>query len=81
MFRRSRGSTVLILDEPNRGFDVGAKASIYGIVRQLAEEGIAVIMVSSELEEILGLAHRVLVMVGGPQQGTLPRAQPPRRLS
>lgn len=64
---------VLIVDEPTRGVDVGAKMAIYEIIRSLAESGIAVIVVSSELEEVLGLAHRVLVMARGRQQGILTR--------
>jgi len=56
---------VLILDEPTRGIDVGAKAEVYGIIRRLAREGVAIIMVSSELPEILSLSHRLLVMREG----------------
>lgn len=66
---------VLILDEPTRGVDVGAKASIYQIIRDLAAEGVALIVVSSELEEVLGLSHRVLVMSGGRQRGVLSRSE------
>ena len=64
---------VLILDEPTRGVDVGAKMAIYEIVRRLAAEGVAILVVSSELEEVLGLSHRVLVMCAGQQQGILDR--------
>lgn len=56
---------VLILDEPTRGVDVGAKFEIYRIIRQLASEGTAIIMVSSELPEVLGLADRVVIMAEG----------------
>lgn len=66
---------VLILDEPTRGVDVGAKASIHQIVRDLASQGVGIIVVSSEIEEVIGLAHRVLVMAGGRQAGILPRAE------
>jgi ribose transport system ATP-binding protein len=66
---------VLILDEPTRGVDVGAKMAIYEIVRQCAAQGVAVIVVSSELEEVLGLAHRVLVMSGGKQRAILDRQE------
>lgn len=66
---------VLILDEPTRGVDVGAKMTIYETIRRLAAEGVAVIVVSSELEEVLGLSHRVLVMAAGRQQGVLDRDQ------
>ncbi|GGM05122.1 sugar ABC transporter ATP-binding protein [Nakamurella endophytica] len=66
---------VLILDEPTRGVDVGAKMAIYEIIRSAAARGVAVIVVSSELEEVLGLSHRVLVMSNGRQRGILPRAQ------
>ena len=64
---------VLILDEPTRGVDVGAKMTIYTTIRALAETGVGVIVVSSELEEVLGLSHRVLVMSGGLQRGIVDR--------
>ena len=64
---------VLILDEPTRGVDVGAKMAIYKIIRDLAASGVAVIVVSSELEEVLGLSHRILVMSGGRQRDVLDR--------
>jgi ribose transport system ATP-binding protein len=64
---------VFIVDEPTRGVDVGAKMAIYEILRGLAGQGIAVIVVSSELEEVIGLSHRVLVMSQGRQQGILTR--------
>jgi ABC-type sugar transport system ATPase subunit len=66
---------VLLLDEPTRGIDVGAKAEIYGIIRELAAEGMAVIFVSSDLPEVTGLAHRVLVCRGGQVVGELSGAQ------
>ena len=53
---------VLILDEPTRGIDVGAKTEIYRIISNLAKKGVAVIMISSELPEILGMSDRVIVM-------------------
>jgi ABC-type sugar transport system ATPase subunit len=56
---------VLLADEPTRGVDVGAKRAIYQIITDLASEGVAVLLISSELEEVLGLAHRVLVMRAG----------------
>jgi ABC-type sugar transport system ATPase subunit len=56
---------VLILDEPTRGIDIGAKAEIYEIIRQLADEGHAILFISSELPEILGLSDRILVMRRG----------------
>ncbi len=60
-----RTPRIIIADEPTRGVDVGAKLAIYELVVSLAAEGLAVLMISSELEEILGLAHRILVMRGG----------------
>ena len=66
---------VFIVDEPTRGVDVGAKMAIYEIIRKLAADGIAVIVISSELEEVLGLSHRVLVMSEGRQRGILSRDQ------
>lgn len=65
---------VLILDEPTRGVDVGAKMAIYQIIRDCAARGVAVVVVSSELEEVLGLSHRVMVMSGGRQRGILARS-------
>lgn len=56
---------VLILDEPTRGIDVGAKKSIYEIMRSLSAEGIAILMISSELPEVLGMSDRIAVMKGG----------------
>ncbi|MDR1428172.1 MAG: sugar ABC transporter ATP-binding protein [Bifidobacteriaceae bacterium] len=56
---------VLIVDEPTRGVDVGAKAQIYRIIQDLAAEGIAVLVISSEIEEVMGLSHRLLVMRRG----------------
>jgi ribose transport system ATP-binding protein len=67
--------TVFIVDEPTRGVDVGAKMAIYEIIRGLAADGVAVVVVSSELEEVLGLSHRVMVMSGGRQQGILSREE------
>ncbi len=67
LFARSllRPPSLLIADEPTRGVDVGAKRSIYDLIVKLAEDGMAVLVISSELEEVLGLAHRVLVMRNG----------------
>ncbi|TFD59399.1 sugar ABC transporter ATP-binding protein [Cryobacterium sp. Hh7] len=59
------GTTVLLLDEPTRGVDVGARAEIYALIRRLAEAGTAIIVVSSEIDEVLGLADRVLVISDG----------------
>ena len=56
---------VLILDEPTQGVDVGAKSEIYKIIRNLAAEGLAVLMISSDLPEVLGMSDRILVMRGG----------------
>lgn len=66
---------VLILDEPTRGIDVGSKSEIYRLVRNLADSGVAVLMISSEMEEILGLADRVLVMHEGRITGELERGE------
>ena len=63
--------TVLILDEPTRGIDVGAKAEIYRIMRDLADAGVAILMISSELTEVIGMADRVIVMRQGRVAGEL----------
>jgi L-arabinose transport system ATP-binding protein len=66
---------VLLLDEPTRGIDIGAKSEVHEIVRQLAETGVAVLVVSSEMPELLGLCDRILVMEGGRISGELPRSE------
>jgi ribose transport system ATP-binding protein len=67
----SRPPKIFIMDEPTRGIDVGARAAIYEVISSLAKSGMAVILVSSDLEEVLGLAHRVVVMSRGRQRGIL----------
>ena len=64
---------VLIMDEPTKGVDVGAKAAIYEIMGELASQGIAIIMVSSEMPEILGMCDRIYVMCEGRVTGELSR--------
>ncbi len=66
---------ILILDEPTRGIDVGAKAEIHRLISNLAKEGVAVIMISSELPEVLGMSDRILVMHEGHMTGILDRAE------
>ena len=66
------GPDVLILDEPTRGIDVGAKFEIYGIINKLAEEGKAVIVISSEMPELLGISDRIYVMNEGKFVGEMP---------
>jgi D-xylose transport system ATP-binding protein len=66
---------VLIMDDPTRGIDVGAKFEIYKLMNELAERGEAIIMISSELEEVLGMSDRVMVMCRGHSAGTLPVAE------
>jgi putative multiple sugar transport system ATP-binding protein len=63
---------VLILDEPTRGIDVGAKFEIYTIMNQLIEQGMSIIMISSELPEILGMSDRIYVVAEGKITGELP---------
>jgi ABC-type sugar transport system ATPase subunit len=67
----SADSKVFILDEPTRGIDVGSKAEIYELIRRLADRGVAILLVSSELEEILHLSDRILVMHRGRITGEL----------
>ena len=66
---------IIILDEPTRGIDIGAKAEIYRIIGQLAEQGKTILMVSSELPEILGLCDRVIVLHHGRISGEFERSQ------
>lgn len=67
----ARRPRLLILDEPTRGVDVGAKAEIYALIRSSAEEGVAVLVISSELTEVLGIADRIIVMREGHGVGEL----------
>ena len=69
----AREPKVFILDEPTRGIDMGARAAIYEVIAELARAGMAVVVVSSDLEEVLGLAHRVMVLARGRQMGVLDR--------
>ena len=66
---------ILILDEPTRGIDVGAKAEIHRLISRLAQDGVAVIMISSELPEVLGMSDRIMVMHEGHMTGILDRAE------
>ncbi|MEZ5967290.1 MAG: sugar ABC transporter ATP-binding protein [Planctomycetota bacterium] len=68
------GPAVLLLDEPTRGIDVGAKAEIYALLHQLAGRGMAVLLASSEMEEVMGVCDRVMVMHEGRIVGELPRS-------
>jgi ribose transport system ATP-binding protein len=69
------GSRILLLDEPTRGIDVGAKAELFAIMDRLASDGTAILMFSSEMEEILGMSDRILVMNRGQLVADLPRAE------
>jgi len=66
---------VLLFDEPTRGIDVGAKVEIYELIGELVEQGVAILLISSEMSELIGLADRVAVMHEGALQGVLPRAE------
>jgi len=69
------GCRILLFDEPTRGIDVGAKAEIYELIGELVERGVAVVLISSEMPELLGLADRVAVMHEGSLQGVLNRSE------
>jgi rhamnose transport system ATP-binding protein len=66
---------IIILDEPTQGIDVGAKAEIHRLMCDLAEQGMAVLMISSELPEVLGMSDRIAVMQAGRIAGVLSRAE------
>ncbi|HZU86045.1 MAG TPA: ATP-binding cassette domain-containing protein, partial [Anaerolineaceae bacterium] len=66
---------ILIMDDPTRGIDVGAKYEIYKLMNDLAEHGVSIIMISSDLEEVLGMSDRVMVMCEGSSRGTLDIAE------
>jgi D-xylose transport system ATP-binding protein len=63
---------VLIMDDPTRGIDVGAKYEIYKLMNELAEKGVAIIMISSDLEEVMGMSDRIMVMCRGHSTVTIP---------
>jgi ribose transport system ATP-binding protein len=68
-------SEILFFDEPTRGIDVGARAEIYALMRELTRAGKGIVMVSSDLSEVLGMSDRILVMSHGRLVGELPRAE------
>ena len=67
--------TLVIFDEPTRGIDVGAKSEIYALVNSLVESGKAVLMISSEMEEVMGMSDRILVLREGRITGELERSE------
>jgi ribose transport system ATP-binding protein len=71
----TRRPRVLLFDEPTRGIDVGAKSEIYALMDELAGEGVAILMISSDLEEVLGMSDRVLVLHQGRLAGELQRSE------
>jgi len=62
---------IYLMDEPSRGIDVGAKAEVYGIMKDLAKQGISIVFISSELKEVIALADRVIILAGGMKTGEL----------
>lgn len=68
-------SRIIIFDEPTRGIDVGAKQEIYELMDELAKKGIGIIMISSDMEELLGMSDRIIVLSGGKLTGELQREE------
>ncbi len=71
----ARQPRILILNEPTRGIDVGAKAEVHALIRAIAAQGVAVMMISSELPEILAVSDRIVVMWNGETMGEMNAAQ------
>ncbi|HET9206212.1 MAG TPA: ATP-binding cassette domain-containing protein, partial [Burkholderiaceae bacterium] len=71
----SMSPRVIILDEPTRGIDVGSKSDIYTLLRKLADSGVAILMISSDMEEVIGVCDRIAVMREGRISGWLERPQ------
>ncbi len=71
----SLGPRAIVFDEPTRGVDVGAKGEIYALMRGLADRGVAVLMISSDMEEVIGVSDRMAVMHEGRVAGTLGREE------
>ena len=72
---------IIILDEPTRGIDVGSKSEIHKMISRLAQQGVAVILISSELPEVIGMSDRIMVMYEGRITGKWCAARRPRRIS
>ena len=70
-----RGLSVIVVDEPTRGIDGGAKSEIFALIDRLASEGHAVVMMTSEMPELLGLSDRIMVMAGGRITGRFTRGE------
>jgi len=70
-----REPKILILDEPTQGIDVGAREEIYGVISGLASKGIAIILISSDMVELMRLSHRILVLCHGAVVDEMPREQ------
>ena len=66
---------VIIFDEPTRGIDVGAKSEIYRIMRALADDGVGIMLISSDMEEVIGVSDRIIVMREGSVSGELERSE------
>jgi ribose transport system ATP-binding protein len=66
---------LMLFDEPTRGIDVGAKSEIYSLIRALSDAGVAVLMISSDMEEVIGVSDRIAVMHEGAISGFLDRSQ------
>ncbi len=66
---------MVVFDEPTRGIDVGAKDEIYKLIRELATQGVALLVISSDMEEVLRISDRVLVLREGQVTGDLPRSE------
>ena len=73
--RERPGPRVVVLHEPTRGVDIGAKRDLYLLIARLAAQGCGVVVISSELVELIGLSHRVAVMRAGRLRAVLPREQ------
>jgi ribose transport system ATP-binding protein len=71
----SMSPRVIVLDEPTRGIDVGSKSDIYALLRDLADAGVAILMISSDMEEVIGVCDRIAVMHEGSIDGILERAE------
>ena len=68
-----RAPKIFMMDEPTRGIDVGAKSEIYNLIGDLAEQGKVILLISSELPELMGLSDRIIVISGGEQKATIDR--------
>lgn len=75
-----RNNTIILIDEPTRGIDVGAKVEIYNLITELTAKGLAILVISSETSELMGICDRIIVMRDGRIEGTLTKRNSQKKI-